>query len=1463
MMDKVSRFARRAAWCVAVFCAAALSLCAGVAAESVWIGGSSGLWNVSGNWSAGAIPGEETTVVFTNNATVGIGTGYYTDITAKALAIVANADVTFRENDADYSKYPVLKVFGSGISGTGTVTLERIGFYGNNGAMVIETPLVIKGDGASNHDTFLSNATFTFQNIVRSSDGALKLISDCVFRGDIVLDGNAIMFYEGTPTQTFRGDVHLEGNSTLKTRAIHFGNRTSLYVGEDATFSFASATQSYDYGFEMKGSGRIICVGAVPSGTLLECIQDPSRWTGTCELNSVASDSWNLSTYGNSESYVALNGITGKFTTDLDINRVADGIKGIVVESGGLNLSTGDDGDGYWVTDKKIVIASPVTGSGPIRLGLQSNCGDPYTSVEYSPVQYVFTGDMSGFDGALSFKATLYRPCCAFATEAEITSVPKPTDYGQIIVMDNATANVSGTWNAPGGFIVRGEMVVNALGVITSDNGVFGAGKIVYSVVPTSVPPINESWSGTVEILETDVIAKRTLPLAGLGVAGSKIIIDGITTTNSSSISLSGNININAEVELRGDLMLTDGSSSLQPIFASLTGSGKLYASTDASASSSAKFKYSVLKFDDYEGEAEIVRTASSSKFASLEITNINKSAWAPGDPVLRMASGARNANVTTVISNIIFTIGGTPSGYTLFMPSANSDNNIYVALLQNTANSTYYQSLEAAANANVASFKILDGIDESIFPELEVAGYDYNSGTRTFTKNASYAAAIGTKSYTTLADALADAVPGDRVFLLKNNTETGTFNIPEGVVLDTVGFATTNTVASTATFSGAGTIRAAKSITPKFADDWTGKFIIDWKISSGKVYLNNYGNENSTVELGTEMTGGYLCRAATESTTITIYPKIVLSAPMTFTDGYAYAGNDTIFKKIFIGKNGALNMTRTPSNPAADKIIYFQMEDLQGCYGSMTIGNYNHLTIASLNVTNEAQLASGECLAAITMVSGAGLNVEDTVLKLNGVEVSGARVVYGTVDGESGLYRAFWQGTSGATTNRYITLAEAVADAGSLSEIKLLANTEEDLSDVEVDIASDVTLDLDGRNFMLTGGSGTLTKKGTGTLTFANTSNLSGTLTVKVEKDGGEVDVPSGSSIVPGEGTTTDGSGNFVYGGDPLTSPVQIGMDVFPMSTALEAANGDDLINLVADVALSSTDVPVVIESNRIVRIALNGYSVTRTGTANAVEVRPGAKLTIEDEGDSDVGRGAGTSEVAGTVKVEESTLVLNGGKFTSCVINMVASSADALPVVKVKTSISVNAVNNASDSSLGFVLTSSVEDGYTVYRLVKPKAKVKLAMTSGGDEITDESLPDDVAKVLNTKEKLVSYARLFSSKGGGSGFTSRSGGTYCGSEFDPDAEERIRAALNRAIVKVGVATLAAAKEPVDVEIESEIGIYYGYKALKRDGTMEVRSCVLADDTTIIVTIPPASADSTVMFYQLYASPEEKEIVQ
>ena len=790
------------------------------------------------------------------------------------------------------------------------------------------------------------------------------------------------------------GDSTITGGSISGTLNIPEG--TTITITDSSVVSSITG---------VTGAGRLVLQGFYPAANtaIRTSVTNSSKWTGTLELKDVELGTIDAAYYGNASSTVAFNGATGYARASHGSSTEVGKVNTIEICSGGLTFNNQYSSGSADV----FIFAADLTGSGPIHFATKHQQSDKS--------RYEFTGDVSEFTGAVDYGSlSSYRAVVVFKNADETT--PSPTDWGQIIVTEGKTVNVSATWFGAGGFIVNGTMNVLSGGSITYDsNGklVNGTGTISFAVLPTSGLSFT-TWSGTVVLPETTISTKTSIPLTSLSTANSTLVIKGITrSTASNSIYLGtgATATINGTVQLDGDLHVTDGNSNATYTWNKITGSGNIIFTTAGGSASG--ITHSISTLSDYSG------TLENGGSAALTIGDI---AFTETTPALGevLVKAATSATFTDLAST---TLNGAAAD--LVLDTAAATPGIYVAIASVTADETttkYGTLATAVAAAEAASVTTFTAL-------VAEPGY-YNGWTLdngTFTKN-SNVARIGTTEYDTLANAVSAATSGDTIVLFRNSAE-GSSTIAEGITLEIE-----SGVTPAGTFTGGGKIvlKSDTFTTSTLEGYWAGELVVDWAVTAG-LNVGKYGRSSSTITINQDMSGYLTNDNADGNPNSGAMINIPEGVTVTIKDGWPSKDQKPVVGGLTGAGNLVLDGSAKTGWTANFPVTATVVSDFTG---TVTVGDKFTFKIGTFDLpTSEvSRYTAGTRLAAITLTdSGALVNSDGADAATAGIAVSvggtannSARVVYDT----DGLYPAVASMTANDTTTYYTSLVKAVAAA-------------------------------------------------------------------------------------------------------------------------------------------------------------------------------------------------------------------------------------------------------------------------------------------------------------------------------------------------------------------------------------------------------------------------------------------------
>ena len=915
---------------------------------STWTGSTDNDWAKGSNWSTGCAPTDYTDVTIPSENVPEGGWLIYVggNAKSKSIALLGNATI---QRDAGITHNGCLNVQEGITTGAtpSTLTLNSSFIFAGDSEVSIACPIVCANGNSSKTSGFTSNSTGTFN-----------------ISGEI----------SGTGTLEFRKAVTLSQDLT---------------VASDGLSAKFEAQPTFSNGAVLKGDGTVVWT-VEPAQAVQNMLKDANNWTGVCELGSIAINSIDAANYGNANSTVRFNGVSGFLRYSSGSTTEVGKVMCIDIGANGLTLNNGFSSGTFGY-----IIAAKITGSGPMHFGTRHN--------DASVGQYFLTGDMSEFTGAIDFGSlTGYRPAVIIKTALE--DAPAVDDYGQIIVAAGRTGEqaprIASTWDAPGGLVIYGEAKLANGGSITSVNGVAGSGKLVYENFPTAAPTWCEgltssgtgrdvpAWTGAVELPSRN--GSGSIALAPFGLSGSKIILNGITGQDANSIYLADATAIPATVELKGLLKLTNGSSGNNYTFAEVTGDGNMFLSATGSGGSP-YYTYTFTKLTDYTGEINAVKT-SESKYAALQIGTVAVSTWTLGQKMVDLAD---NCNLTTSPGSINVEVNGGSSldGHHLFKAA---DGDLYVLAAQVTVDetTTYFATLEEAAEFALANDAQIAKVDPATPTALP--GWSYDKGY--FTKLD--IAQVGETTYKTLAAAIATGTTDD-IVLVNDCAETVTLGVGQTIKPGAYAFS--------GVLKGEGTIYyAAKPTTVPTFEDWTGTFVADWDGAHGTPFpANDYGILGSVIEVR-KLGGGYVPLPGSENVDRTVLPTISIPEGCFMKLANGYYGFKTVFTKV----TGAGAMTNNS--------YLVEIATLENFTGSIS----SDFGTKIVDVVTAAAAAPGDCLVK----GGSFTDVES--MTVNGAAPAYALEYKGDVEQPGIYYHVAATLFDGESVSNYGTVVEALSYA-------------------------------------------------------------------------------------------------------------------------------------------------------------------------------------------------------------------------------------------------------------------------------------------------------------------------------------------------------------------------------------------------------------------------------------------------
>ena len=719
--------------------------------SSTWIGDEDDFWATASNWSTGLVPGQYTTVTFPNAGRIRFAEG---NGSVNVGAMVVNANVTFSENNVNYSYYPFINVCGGSISGTGKMTLERCGLKGNGTTLTVGCQMVFAGDSATTHDCFLQNGPIVFNGTVSSTKGRLHLQTPVTFNGAVNLENATMTSIVGSGSApTFNGAVTLGTGASILTYAVTYND--ALTIGDGAVVSVGSNTQTYGDNFVLTGSGRFIGDTVDVKDKVKAAFRDPTAWTGTYEIKGRTIGSvWWLTDVGNANSKVCFNNVTTVlYNTSYSGSHA---IGGMEIGAGGLTINGTYNKAGTWALPE-------LSGTGTLTIGAVGNENKFIT----------FPADCSDFAGGIAWTdAENINVRVVFgSTDREFTA--------KTIVVGVGAEVGAGTWTAVNGIFVDGDVsLASAASTFTGlEGGIVGSGKIIAANKPTTAPTFDATnWTGTFVADWSEVVAAGSkgpkFDINALGNEGSTVEVTG-NIQGGHAITSNTDVKILPTLKVTGSLKLDNGYSGKTTTFRRVIGTGLL---------TFEDYSCKVETLDNFTGVLATALDTFDSTFTS--ISNIVLAATPnPGDIVLRTTA----ETVINGIANI--EVNGSKELELEFLSDGSEGPGLYVVAPPSTvtidiptvANTT------PSVTANGEPVEIVNGQitvadGAAIVLTYTSTTHEVTNGTIEFTAadgytvdasgvtTAAYVAKIdGGSTYTSLQAAFDAAANGQKIVLLAN----------------------------------------------------------------------------------------------------------------------------------------------------------------------------------------------------------------------------------------------------------------------------------------------------------------------------------------------------------------------------------------------------------------------------------------------------------------------------------------------------------------------------------------------------------------------------------------------------------------------------------------------------------------------------------------------------------------------
>lgn len=310
-------------------------------------------------------------------------------------------------------------------------------------------------------------------------------------------------------------------------------------------------------------------------------------------------------------------------------------------------------------------------------------------------------------------------------------------------------------------------------------------------------------------------------------------------------------------------------------------------------------------------------------------------------------------------------------------------------------------------------------------------------NGVTTYTLSTPVASVNGAL-YASLSAAMPNSTSEYPATLLANCSEAIT--IPQGTTL----YLAEGNHTFSGTFSGAGTVNlrakpktySADTNTSLFSNTWTGTCQLNWNPKGGAFAMNEFGNENSIVEIVTDFTA-YPATQWSNGTAPAINPTIKLSKRWYIKDGWGGTDTATTIRVL----TGSSDLLVDGSSNYSTPEIYYNINVVSNFTGYLVTGGNNGSSYA--NKDGRGRFRIGNILTDGTY--------GDRIVKtdvFNGSKFKYRDLEYTTVNGESlkllvdnetsgnrGIYIASASTTVDGETTHYKTVAEATAAAISAAD--------------------------------------------------------------------------------------------------------------------------------------------------------------------------------------------------------------------------------------------------------------------------------------------------------------------------------------------------------------------------------------------------------------------------------------------
>ena len=676
----------------------------------------------------------------------------------------------------------------------------------------------IESESGAQIDTYGGNVTVSAGIRVRAganvafwvADGATNTIS-----GTTV--GAGTFSKSGAGTLNLTGTIG-NGALALNEGCVNVGSSMDVNIVCNNANGYVTASDNVVVG----GTIALANTSFTPNAVLTTFLQDSSAWHGTLSVPAIANNNLNasfLTTYGNSESLIALGGISGASTYIMASGSTTYNVGALRID-GATEFNNG--------SSQSIVNFAKVTGTNNLTLVGWSGCSEARYNLN----------KIEGYSGTLTIRNAITRDQGGTFTIGIgniVTTGSTAPGSCVLPIVNTAVENATGTvvYN-----LDNAQLNGAAANLEVKSDGIYVAMPSVTINVP-KVPntTVEVSVGGTPVSPATEGESTNTYSV----VSGSTV---SVTYSSDDYEVTGGSFEFTASEGYTVDATAVTTAAYMASITVGETTTK--YATLQAAVTAAAAVNNSkILLIGSADGMVAAIPAPASGGRVQFYIAangNAEGTVNAPaGDYIMTTASETIEIGNTDYAATK-YTVVEAAVAVTI-----NEARTLYAAMYIGDAVSA------AIAGGLGSTIEFVNGTDSTPYVStLEASGFTVENNVWTFTTLpvARVTHGVTETSYLTLAAAFANAQDGDTITVLTNNTLTGTIEITtDNLTLDLNGYTVTGAEGDHIMFE----IKAAVGFTIK--DTSTGQMGKAYSAES-KVVLANSQNCNFALTSGTLESG-------------------------------------------------------------------------------------------------------------------------------------------------------------------------------------------------------------------------------------------------------------------------------------------------------------------------------------------------------------------------------------------------------------------------------------------------------------------------------------------------------------------------------------------------------------------------------------------------------------------------------